>query len=184
MARWDQCPYHCLSYSRLRPCCIPRLHSSPTQPLQPPDRSSMFSETSLTLGTGFSKAVFIASMRESSCFTTRCRRSVTEAGVGVSGLWSWHQHCIALCREIQRANRIRDNGRENRVGQAWVMHNKEDSNNVASTKSSHMVTSWKESYLIIPFSCPMALVLAAPSLYPMLKPSWSDASFPWSMPST
>lgn len=126
----------------------PLLHPPPPQQLDstsPTPRSSMFSETSLTLGTGFSKTVFIASMRESSCFTTRCRRSVTE--VGVSGLWSWHQHCIALCREIQRANRIRDNGRENRVGQAWVTHNKEDSNNVASTKS-HMVTSWKEATLL------------------------------------
>lgn len=61
-------------------------------------RASMLSETSLTLGGGFSKVFLMSSMIWVSCSVTRCRRSVTGVGTGLSGCWIWHQHQTALWR--------------------------------------------------------------------------------------
>lgn len=102
-------------------------------PLQPPSacstsRSSMLSETSLTLGGGFSKAFLMPSVILSSCCETCCRSSVTEAGMGFSGCSIWHQHHIALWWETQRGNCVRDNGTEKWLGLASAGH-KRDFNN-------------------------------------------------------
>lgn len=97
------------------------LHPSPPQqpgPACSTSRSSMLSETELTLGGGFSKARLMPSIIVSSCCETCCRRSVTEARMGLCGCWIWHQHNIALWRETQRGNSVGYNGTEKWLGQA------------------------------------------------------------------
>lgn len=81
------------------------LHPSPSQPgfACSTSRSSMLSETALTLGGGFSKVFLMPSIMVSSCWETCCRRWVTEAARGLSGCWVWHQHHIALWREHKEA---------------------------------------------------------------------------------
>lgn len=95
------------------------LHPSPQQPESACSTfiSSMLSETELTLGGGFSKAILRPSMTAFSCWETRCRRSVTDTGTGLSGCWIWYQHHIALWRETQRGNSVRHNGTEKWQGQ-------------------------------------------------------------------
>lgn len=90
------------------------LHPSPQQPgsVCSISRSSMLSETELTLGGGFSNTFLIRPRIRSSCCVTRCSRSVTEAGTGFSGCWIWHQHNIALWRQTQRGNSVTYNGTE------------------------------------------------------------------------
>lgn len=69
-------------------------------------RSSMLSETSLTVGGGFFKVRMMLFMIWSSCCVTCCRRWVTEAGTGLSGWWIWHQHRTALWEETQIGNSV------------------------------------------------------------------------------
>lgn len=59
-------------------------------------RSSMLSDTELTLGGGFSRAFLMPSMIVSSYWETRCRRPLTVARTGLSGWLLWHQQNIAL----------------------------------------------------------------------------------------
>lgn len=94
-------------------------HPSPQRPgsVCSTSRSSMLSETSLTLGGGFSKAFLMSSIIWSSCCVTCCRRSVTQDGTGFSGWWIWHQHHIALWWETQRGNIVTYNGTEKWLGQ-------------------------------------------------------------------
>lgn len=79
-------------------------------------RSSMLSDTEVTLGGGFSRAFLIPSRIVSSYWQTRCRRSVTEAGMGLSGRWIWHQQDIALWHK-QRGHNVTNNSREEWLGQ-------------------------------------------------------------------
>lgn len=99
-------------------------------------RSSMLSETSLTLGVGFSKDLLMFSMMASSCWETFCRRSVTEAGTGLSGCWIWNQHHTALWRDTQRGDSVRYNGTERQLGQNRACNN--DHN-----KEAHDVSVWQ-----------------------------------------
>lgn len=73
-------------------------HSPPQQPEFDwfTSRSSMLSDTELTLGGGFSRAFLMPSMIVSSYWATRCRRPLIVARTGLSGWWLWHQQNIAL----------------------------------------------------------------------------------------
>lgn len=95
-------------------------HPPPQQPWSAcsTSRSSMLSETSLTLGGGFSKAFLIPSVILSSCCETCCKSSVTLAGTGVSGCSIWHQHHTALWWDTQRGNSVSHNGTEKWLGLA------------------------------------------------------------------
>lgn len=87
--------------------------------LQQPDTdcskssSSMVSDTELTLGVGFAKALLVPSMIVSSYCETRCRSSVTEGGIGFSGCLVWYQKYRALWHtEAQRGSRVTYNDTE------------------------------------------------------------------------
>ena len=104
------------------------LHPPPLQPESAgfTSRSSIPSETELTLGGGFSKASLMLFIILSSCCEIRCRRSVTEAGTGLSGCLIWHQLDIALWRDTQRGNSVRHNGTQEWLGQKRVFNNEPD----------------------------------------------------------
>lgn len=83
------------------------LHPSSQQPVADcfKSSSSIVSDTELTLGGGFSKALLMPSMIVSSYCETRCRSSVTEGGMGFSGCLVWYQKYRALwCTEAQRGS--------------------------------------------------------------------------------
>lgn len=76
------------------------LHPSPQQPESGcfRSRSSIVSDTELTLGGTYWRPSMIVFSYCSIC----CRRSHTEAGMGLPGYWIWHQHDTALWRDTKR----------------------------------------------------------------------------------